>query len=249
MVRLVTVPSSPTGAVIDITRQAPPITVAQLVPGAAVALIMAHPDDETLGSGLALAAAAVAGRQISLVLATNGEGSHLHSLTHPKPVLKELRRNELKCALDVLIGANNCEIICLNLEDGQSDPDQLTGETLGELIDTLAGAKISAIWTNWYSDPHCDHTTAAIIAQRCGEALQIPVWACPIWGRFTQDAPPPETVRRFEETGLIERKKRAIACYRSQFTDLIKDDPSGFIMPLNLLEHFAVFPEIFIRVE
>jgi hypothetical protein len=44
---------------------------------------------------------------------------------------------------------------------------------------------------------------------------------------------------------VLRRKKAAIACHRSQITDLIDDDPTGFRLSPGTIAHFCTRWEIF----
>lgn len=85
--------------------------------------ILAHPDDESLGTGGVIAKYAAEGVHVSLVTATRGEGGrfgiHRSGPEHPGPrKLGEIREAELRAAADVL-GIR--DVAFLDYVDGQLD--------------------------------------------------------------------------------------------------------------------------------
>jgi len=208
---------------------------------------MAHPDDETLGCGMALAAAAQNIERLELILVTDGENSHPGSRKYPGSALTALRTLELKGALDELVGDLPTRITRLHMPDGASNFDMIREDKLAEICHQLKNRDVRTIWSNWAGDPHCDHEMAAAIALSVGEQLSIPVWSCPIWGRFET----PSLLRTSACTFFGERenlmKRAAMGHYRSQLTALIDDAPDGFLMPSDKVDRFAAEPEIFIR--
>ena len=224
----------------------PSAGIATLTGTERLVLVMAHPDDETLGCGMALAEAARAGNPIELVLVTDGEGSHSNSKRYPRERLIELRATELATALHALTGSQTTPITRLRLPDGRSTRADLLPPAFERLRDYVAPRGVTAVWSNWVGDPHCDHVTAALIAADLADALGVPNWSCPVWGRF--ETPPPDLERgmTFYSERANADKRRAMAAYRSQLTALIDDDPDGFVMSRNQQEHFADSMEIFL---
>jgi LmbE family N-acetylglucosaminyl deacetylase len=65
--------------------------------------VLAHPDDESFGTGGTLALYARRGVEVHLVCATRGEAGELPPhLTHSEQNIGQLRENELRCAAGVL---------------------------------------------------------------------------------------------------------------------------------------------------
>ena len=95
---------------------------------------------------------------------------------------------------------------------------------------------------------------AAEIADRLTDPAHGRTWHrydYAVWGRFGEagSTVPAHRVRRFGAAPWQSRKRAAMACYRSQLTRLIDDDPDGFVMPPALVEHFASHDEIFVEGE
>ncbi len=234
------------GSVLSAAAGAPQVPIEILAPPGGLAIIAPHPDDETLGCGMALAAAARVGREITLVLVTDGEGSHPNSHAYSGERLALLRRAELEQALAVLAPRATIEVQRLGLPDGRSRAEMLDGERFEAVVTKLRMKSVAAIWTSWAGDPHCDHETASAIARALADRLDAALWAFAVWGRFGTRAVPADMVR-FDEPGVRGLKRAAMAAHASQTTTLIDDDPDGFVMPPALVAHFAEHPEVFIR--
>ncbi len=238
-----TAPAAAEGSVLRAAAGAAPVELEELSPAGGLLLVMPHPDDETLGCGQALAAAADAGRDIGLVLVTDGEGSH--PSCDPREIAS-LRRAELEAALAVLSPQRAIPIHPLALPDSRSCRDDLSAEGRDALLAFARRFEPQAIWTTSPLDPHCDHQTAHAIAHDLAQHCRAVLWSVPIWGRFGVRALPDARLRLFDDPALADRKRQALTAYRSQFTDLIAD-PLAFRMPKTLLAHFAAHPEIFHR--
>ncbi len=97
--------------------------------------ILAHPDDETLGTGGILAKYAAEGIETCLVTATRGERGWAGKPEH-RPSMAELgriRESELRCAASIL-GVR--EVIFLDYIDGevdQADPGEITARIAGHI--------------------------------------------------------------------------------------------------------------------
>ena len=241
-----TVPRAAEGTVLERGRRAPPIAIDRLAPPGGLLIVAPHPDDESFGCGLALAAATVRGRRIGIVLLTGGEGSHPGSIRYRARRLRLVRRREMTCALRMLTGPPPPPVLRLQLPDGRSDGSMLTPARFSAVraLATRIGAR--SIWTSWAGDPHCDHRTAALLGRRIARTARLPLWEYIVWGRFGNRAPP-RGLRRFAAPSLVRRKRRAIACHASQQGRLVFDDPTGFVMPPEIVRHLAAEPELFVR--
>lgn len=236
-------PTKPEGSVLRAAACAAAVELAELSSPGGLLLVMPHPDDETLGCGQALAAAADARRAIGLVLVTEGEGSHPSSDARE---IASLRRAELEAALAVLSLDRAIPVHALGLPDGRSNREDISGGDWNALLAFARRFDPQAIWTTSPIDPHCDHQTAHAIARELADHFDAALWSTPVWGRFGERALPDTELRLFGAPALAERKCRALGAYRSQFTDCIPD-PEAFLMPAVLLAHFAEHPEIFHR--
>jgi LmbE family N-acetylglucosaminyl deacetylase len=128
-----------------------------------LAVIVAHPDDETFGCGSVLLAAAAAGWRTTVVCATRGEagepaeGTDLSSRT-----LGEMREQELREAAELLGVA---EVRLLGFQDsgmeGVPTTDTLVGAPYADVLDTVRGVlgevDPDAVVTLDAGDGHRDH--------------------------------------------------------------------------------------------
>lgn len=230
-------------------RAAPaPISIETLTGGGDVLVLAPHPDDESLGCGLAIAAACRAGARVTVVALTDGSLSHPNSARYPGPLLGALRLAELEEAVAILT-AGTGRVVPLFYRDQHAPRTEAeitrAALYLAALVDDLSP---KALWTTWEGDPHCDHQSAARIAARLAVLRpRLKLFSFPVWGRFTDPAfPPPVPPYRFEAPSLRPLKERAVLAHRSQMTGLIDDDPDGFVMAEETRRHFVESPELFL---
>lgn len=240
------VPGRAEGAVLQAAAAAPAIGIDGLAPPGGLLIVTPHPDDETLGCGMALAAAAASRRRIAIFLLTDGENSHPNSRQYPRARRIALRQGELRGALAALAPGHDIPIERAGLTDGDSTAEAAEPEFLDQACRFARRFSPAAVWTTWQGDPHCDHIAAMQIARIIAEDRACPLWSFPVWGRFGAGEVPAE-MHSFDDPRFRKAKAEAIAGYRSQFTTLIDDDPDGFIMPAHLIDHFRNHAEIFIR--
>jgi len=149
---------------------------------AALVLLAAHPDDETLGAGGLAHRLAARGVPVTVVVATDGEGSHPGSGT-PPDALRSLRRRELLDAVDAL--ADHAAVHLLGLPDGglREHRDALRAGVTGAvgLAGAAPGAGRTLLVAPWRGDGHRDHRVAGEVAAEVATAtgarlLEYPVW-------------------------------------------------------------------------
>ena len=137
-------------------------------------VVAAHPDDEALGFGGALAKYGAEGAETFLVTATRGDRGryHGHPPGHPehpgRQALALLRERELRASADVL-GVR--DVVLLGHEDGQLDqvpPSQIIAQLVGEIRRVRPDVVLAFAPDGAYGHP--DHiaisqfATAAIVA-------------------------------------------------------------------------------------
>jgi LmbE family N-acetylglucosaminyl deacetylase len=196
-----------------------------------------HADDETVGCGGFIALAVEAGVNVNVVLVTDGAASHPNSLEWPKERLVDLRKQEFLEALQIL-GVTQVPIY-LNLPDaatGTLPPSaQLNAQrACGALMQDI---RPDAVFTPWRREPHCDHQFTYETVQKSvqdGE-LQTTIVEYEVWTQLigtTADQPQPHEVMgvSLDITPVQQIKLRALSCYRSQLGQVIRDDPSGFVL-------------------
>jgi LmbE family N-acetylglucosaminyl deacetylase len=103
-------------------------------------VVVAHPDDETFGTGSAIANAAEQGVEVTVVCATRGEmGEDTSGTTHSPEELAVVREGELRTAAK-LLGAADVRV--LDFADSGMDgpmPDRaLAGVPIDEVADAVA---------------------------------------------------------------------------------------------------------------
>lgn len=248
-----TVPLAAEGALLTLAQDVSPCAIGEVMaPDGGVLVLAPHPDDETLGCGVAIMDALAAGRDVTVALLTDGGASHPRSREFPPPKLAALRRGEFDAALDALrVGAGGPARLsarAFDLPDTGLDEAARADSSIVAQLRSLAeaiGAK--TLWSTWRGDPHCDHKAAAALADRLTDGTMVRADYA-VWGRFGDAG----SALRVDDIRAIaarrtSAKRRAMACYRSQLTTLVPDDPSGFVMPTALSEHFAESDELFIR--
>lgn len=138
-------------------------------------VVAAHPDDETLGAGGALAVANRAGVGLVLVVASDGEAAYPGLGPERRRQLGRVRRAELHAVLRGR-GLGDVPVHWLGL------PDTGLAEHRGELTDRLAPllADADAYLAPWTADPHPDHRAAGRAASAAAPSTAYG-WGYPIW--------------------------------------------------------------------
>jgi LmbE family N-acetylglucosaminyl deacetylase len=220
--------------------------------GGGTCLILApHPDDESLGCGGLIAASVAAGRPPLVVILTDGAGSHPNSKSFPPARLRACRAQEVRDAVGIL-GLGEDRLVFLNQPDAAAPIDGPGFEAVMATLLALIGKepRCSAIVAPWRYDPHCDHEAAALLGVAVAAGAGIKHIAYPVWGwTLAADAAIPETVIggfRLDIGRFLVAKRDAIQAHRSQYGDLITDDPEGFRLPAGLLSVFEVPFETFV---
>lgn len=219
------------------------------LPGAAdgVLLLVAHPDDESLGAGGFVAAAAARGARVHVVVATDGDASHPNSPTHTAPELATVRRGELIAAVAEL--DPDATTTFLGLPDGH------LAEHLEAMTSWLAHHLdgVTLVLTPWSHDAHPDHEACAHAAASVTAAAptgnrvrhwQFPIWAWH-WGT-PADLPWPRLRRLDLDPSARARKDAALAQHVSQHSPLSDAPGDEAILPPYVLAHFQRDFETFV---
>ena len=226
---------------------APLVDLGALCPGGSLLVVAPHPDDESLGCGGLIALATQAGCKVTVAALTDGEASHPDSRAYPPARLAELRRLELRQAVDRLAGPA-VAVETLGAPDGRLEACE--GEAQAWLAKLGRRVSFQAVFTTWAADPHPDHKAAFRIAAGLAAVWDADLFAYPVWGLTladAEDAGPAAPCLRLDISTVLDRKRSAIAAHRSQTTPLIGDDPEGFRLgEADLARHLAPF-EVFIR--
>ncbi|MEZ0166120.1 PIG-L family deacetylase [Kineococcus sp. LSe6-4] len=210
-----------------------------------VVVVAAHPDDETLGAGGLLAAAAARGRAVDVVVATDGEGSHPHSPTTTPQALALVRAREVQDAVATL--APHARVHRLALPDGGVAAGR---EALAAALGPLVGPRTLLV-APWTADGHPDHDAAgevavAVAAQAGATCLHYPVWLWH-WAHPGDVRVPWLRGRRLElDAHARERKSAAMARHVSQTAPLSPRPGDEVLLPAGVLAHFERDVEFFL---
>src|ERR1700727_1283472 len=215
-------------------------------------VVAPHPDDESLACGGLIADACRQGVRGKVVIVSDGAGSHPNSRAYPPDRLRSLREEEARQA-GAELGLRPEEMLFLGLPDRFVPHEGEDAErAIGVIVDCARDIGAGSLFVSWRHDPHCDHEASYRIARAvqrrvCGVRLFEYV----VWGHTL----PPSTEVGSIQSGfkiclddkLLERKRRAIAAHRSQTSDLIDDDPAGFLFTQIDLAYFDRAYEFFLE--
>lgn len=217
------------------------------------ALVVApHPDDESLGCGGLLAALAEAGASIGVLFVTDGGASHPRSQAWPRQRLAMRRAGEAATALEAL-GAAAAARLHLDLPDaGILRGDAAWSAALERAAAFVAQIRPEIVLAPWRRDPHRDHRDAHALtleAIACAglrpRLLEYAIWLDELGA--PEDAPRPDEVDavRVEIAPWRALKRAAVAAHRSQFGEVVDDDPDGFVLSQATVERLTSGAEIY----
>lgn len=203
--------------------------------GSHVLVVSAHPDDEVLALGGTLSLLAARGCRLTLVTATDGEGSHPGLGRDGSAHLVRRRAEELRAALDVL--EVPAEPVRLGLPDSGLAARE---DDLAAALAPLARDAALVVGT-WSGDAHPDHEAVGRACRTvatgtaAADVWEVPVWA---WHWAAPDDPrfPWDRVRLVDVSSRLERKAEAVAAFTSQLEPRGDDGP---VLPPAVLAHFA----------
>lgn len=194
----------------------PAVSPGQLLAGVQrLVVVSPHPDDEVLACGGLILAALAAGLPVAVVSVTDGEACYPGQPEWPPQRLREVRRRELRSALDVL--GTEISIQVLGLADGGVAAAEVA---LGRQLQALLGSG-DLVLAPWVHDAHPDHEAtgrAALQAadRRGARLLQYPVWAWHWLDPQAGQAPWTRAQRVSMPVDARVRKREAVACFASQ---------------------------------
>lgn len=222
---------------------APVVDLEALTGNHGLVVLAPHPDDESLGCGGLIAQAVSRGRDVRLIILTDGSGSHPLTETFTSQMLCALREEETLRAAAAL-GLPAEKVTFLRLQDAwvpQSGP--MAEGAARVVVEAAQACRASAVLTTWRHDPHCDHKAAAAIVDLAAQSLaHTRILAFTVWG----GALPPETevgaapiAYRVDVGHEREAKRRAILAHVSQTIGLPGDHPGAFRLKDEMIDRLC----------
>ncbi len=212
-------------------------------------VVAPHADDESLACGGLIAEARAQGRDIRVVVVSDGTGSHPRSRQYPPDRLRDLREAEARAAIRELGLDPERDIMFPRLPDRFVPSEGPRAEAaVGGIVDCARDAKATALFVSWRHDPHCDHQASYRLARAAQRRIALKLYEYTVWGAALPPDTPVDPARggfRLWIKESLARKRRAIAAHRSQTTDLISDDPEGFCLTPSDLARFDARFEFF----
>lgn len=204
---------------------------------AALLVVVAHPDDETLAAGGLIATAAARGLDVAVIVASDGEASHPDSPTTAPVELRPLRRREVRAALDRL--GSDIALRFLEQPDGA-----LSVEALLPLLASSLDRRDALVVTTWSGDGHPDHVAVAeAVARLRPDRIEAPIWLWH-WGDAAQVSWG-SVVALALDADALDRKRSALAEHGSQIAPLSPAPGDEAILSPAMREHFARAEEVF----
>ncbi|WOD40235.1 PIG-L deacetylase family protein [Nodosilinea sp. E11] len=255
-------------APLEMTPLAPFEAIAQLplgslddLPLAPVVVVAPHPDDETLGCGGAIAQLRSRGYPVQVLVVSDGANSHPRSQRYPAPRLRQVRQAETCQALALLrvkaeavtfLGLPDGSVPPIDLAAGLAQASPLAQTALEQCRAYLHRVAPRTIFVPYQFDPHRDHRASWQLVQGAIAGLPQPprLIEYPIWDwdpRQRQPLGDRYRAWRLDIAPHLALKQQAIYCYRSQTTDLIDDDPTGFRLTPELIANFLHPWEIYLE--
>ncbi len=227
------------------STESPLYSVAEIAVNRAL-IVAPHPDDETLGCGGAIALLRSIGCDVSVLVVSDGTLSHPNSKKYPPLALRELRESETIAALAIL-GVEANAIAFLRLPDGAVSSKK------PDLSSYLTQVAPEIVFLPLRYDPHPDHRASFELVSNALTSLNMSARRVeyPIWDWDDSQSKNWDNSKlkswRLDISFVGELKQKAIACYRSQITNLIDDDPQGFRLTEEMLANFNRPVEVYLE--
>ncbi|MFL5287258.1 MAG: PIG-L deacetylase family protein [Rhodopila sp.] len=220
-----------------------PVAELDAVIGSGTCLVLApHPDDESVGCGGLIAACCAAERAPMVAILTDGAASHPGSRTYPPERMRMVRKREAHQAVAHL-GLPAKRLVFCNYPDTQAPKSGPGFEAAVRMLCGLVAHEpdCTAIVGPWQHDPHADHEAAALIATEVAARSALRRVSYPVWGwLLPREAVIPEDAPargcRLDITPFLPAKRRAVGAHKSQFGEVVTDDPAGFQIPPELMD-------------
>jgi LmbE family N-acetylglucosaminyl deacetylase len=224
-------------------------TLEQRLGGGGLVVIAPHPDDESLACGGLIAEACETRIPTRVLVLSDGTGSHPRSIAYPHQRLLKLREDETKEAVKRL-GLDAGRLVFLRLRDRFVPSTGPAAEAaIEEIVQCVRSVEAKTLFVSWRHDPHCDHQAAYQMARAAqSQILGLRLYEYTVWG---WSLPPSTLVEALTDGFRIgigrqrAKKQCAISAHRSQTTEMISDDPSGFRLTAADLAHFDLEYEFY----
>jgi LmbE family N-acetylglucosaminyl deacetylase/SAM-dependent methyltransferase len=210
-----------------------------------VTVVAAHPDDESLGAGGLIVECSTRGIPVTVIVVTDGAGSHPASPTHSTTDVAVLRSAEVRDAVALL--APSAIVQMLGYPDGTTTQNEANIERdLSALIPT--GTLLVAPWRG---DGHRDHRVIAEICARIATSrhdslLEYPIWLWH-WAKPRDPSVPWSGFRRLPlSEAAVATKQAALSAHRTQIDGLGPDRGNEPVLLPEFLENFASANEVFV---
>lgn len=164
-------------------------------PPGPVLCVAAHPDDEAIGCGGALARHVDSGDAVMVVVATSGEATGGGASTGQ---IGPARESECRAALAAL-GVPRAPVFLRLPDRGLARHVEVLASTL-----RVHGADAAVVYVPSLLDPHPDHRAAALAVARAG--LDAEVLGTELWSPASVDVV-------LDVAGVYARKEQALRCY------------------------------------
>lgn len=226
----------------------------RLMPGRAL-VFAPHPDDETLGCGGFIALKCSIRAHVEVVIFTDGSACLGPLPPAAAHALTDRREREAVRAMDIL-GVPKAQIHFLKQPDSRLS--SLTASErntlLEQLIELLERLRPQEILVPHQLDNTPDHEITFALVHAALKAsslkpvvLQYPIWR--FWGGPLLDIRVPCTPEllglcRLEISQVLEKKRRAFACYESQYSADAEFSFKG-VLPARFQEAFELKYEVF----
>lgn len=201
-------------------------------------VVAPHPDDEVLGAGGLMCAAAAVGIDVQVLAVTDGDASHPGSPTLTAGDLTRLRPRESADALATL--ELTVTPVRLRIPDGAVDAHEAL---VAEALMPLLAEEPAHTWclATWRGDGHPDHEATGRAAAAASGAtgarlLEYPVW---MWHWAVPDDARVPWVRARSVSLVptaLRLKTAAVRCFRTQVVALSDDPRDAPILPGYALE-------------
>jgi LmbE family N-acetylglucosaminyl deacetylase len=240
------------GEVLDAAHSFPFRPLREILEARPYIVVAPHPDDESLACGGLIAEACRQGLRGKVVIVSDGAGSHPNSKAYPPDRLRSLREEEAQEA-GAELGLNPEDMLFLGLPDRSVPHEGEEAErAIGAIVDSARELGARSLFVSWRHDPHCDHEASYRIAREVQRrAGEVRLFEYVVWGHTLPPSTEVDPIRSGFRIRIHheaqEKKRRAIAAHRSQTTDLIDDDPTGFLFSQIDLAHFDLPYEFFLE--